>query len=56
MTWDEATPIVHEVTRGDGLLFRSEDYHNVSPVEKGVRYALVIELWTRGTNCVDRNR
>ena len=39
-----------------GVLFRSEDYHNVSPVTRGVRNVLVIELWAGPTNGVDRNQ
>ena len=52
---DDDPVIVHELRRGDGVLFRSEDYHNVSPVTRGVRHALVIELWAGKANSVDRN-
>ena len=55
LTWDGDTPIVHEAQRGDGILFRSEDLHNVSPVTKGTRHALVIELWPGARNTIDRN-
>jgi hypothetical protein len=58
LTWDgddKDTPVVHECARGDAVLFRSEDYHNVSPVAEGIRQTLVIELWAGGSNKVDRN-
>ena len=59
LTWDgedgRDVPVVHECRRGDAVLFRSEDYHNVSPVTEGIRQTLVIELWAGATNVVDRN-
>ena len=54
LTWQPAA-MTHELARGDGVLFRSEAYHNVSPVEEGTRQSLVIELWTGEANAVDRN-
>ena len=60
LTWGAGdakdTPIRHEVARGDGLLFRSEEHHNVAPVTRGVREVIVIELWPGAPNHVDRNR
>ena len=56
LTWrDKDTPIEHRCGQGDGVLFRSEDYHNVTPVTKGTRSTLVMELWAGPTNRVDRN-
>ena len=54
-TGQEPTAIMHPLERGDGLLFRSEDFHNVLPVRAGVRRSLVIELWTGEANCEHRN-
>ena len=53
---NEDVPIIHEVTKGDGVLFRSEDLHNVLPVTRGTRRVLVLELWAGATNQVDRSR
>ena len=55
LTWEGDTPIPHMAAQGQGVLFRSEDYHNVSPVKSGVRQVLVMELWVGETNRVDRN-
>ena len=58
LTWDgddKDTPVEHACLRGDAVLFRSEDYHNVSPVLEGTRQTLVIELWAGERNRVDRN-
>ena len=55
LTWERDTPVPHPVERGDGVLFRSEDYHNVSPVTRGMRQVLVVELWAGPPNKVDRN-
>lgn len=45
---DSDTPTVHHLGKGDGILFRSEDLHNVLPVTRGgPRLSLVIELWAR---------
>jgi|LauGreDrversion4_1035100.scaffolds.fasta_scaffold233134_1 hypothetical protein len=60
LTWvpgaDGAEAVEHALGRGDAILFRSEDFHNVSPVRAGVRQSLVVELWTGAANCHDRNR
>jgi hypothetical protein len=59
ITWEGAeheAPVYHAVGRGCGVLFRSEDLHNVSPVTRGTRHVLVLELWYGRTNEVDRNR
>lgn len=55
--WDEGDePVEHRLSRGDALLFRSEDLHNVTPVTSGVRQSLVIELWAKQPTDVDRYR
>ena len=48
--WTDAdTPTVHPLEQGSGILFRSEDLHNVLPVTGGTgpRLSLVIELWAK---------
>ena len=45
---------VHDLRRGDGLLFCSEMVHNVSKLKSGVRCSLVIEWWARRPNRRDR--
>ena len=55
VTYDDAgDPVVHEIGRGDGVLFHSEKVHHVSTVTRGERRALVVELWTNATNTHDR--
>ena len=49
-------PVLHELARGDALLFHSERLHNVCPVTRGVRRSLVVELWARTKNVRDRFR
>ena len=49
-------PVGYDLKAGDGVLFYSEKTHNVSPVTKGVRHSLVIELWRGGENVHDRSR
>jgi hypothetical protein len=34
-----------EFRKGDALLFVSHKYHNITPVTKGIRRVLVVELW-----------
>ena len=51
---EEDEPRAHNLGRGDGILFRSEDLHNVAPVTHGERYSLVIELWAGPPNNVHR--
>ena len=46
VTWSANQPIIHELQRGDAILFPSERIHNVSPVLAGQRQSLVLELWT----------
>ena len=56
-TWTpEGSPVHHLVDTGAAVLFRSEDYHGVTPVTRGIRHVIVLELWARGPNKVDRNR
>ena len=45
VTWSANQPILHELQRGDAILFPSERIHNVSPVLAGQRQSLVLELW-----------
>ena len=47
---------VRGVGRGDGVLFPSERVHNVEPVTRGTRHALVLELWAGAANTHDRSR
>ena len=48
---DDDTPTLHPIGRGDAILFRSEDLHNVLPVtDGGPRYSLVVELWAGPVN------
>ncbi|KAL1511145.1 hypothetical protein AB1Y20_005963 [Prymnesium parvum] len=54
VTFSFGQPVVHELSRGDALLFSSERLHNVSTVAGGQRCALVIELWVQPTNSRDR--
>ena len=58
VTWRNGglTPVVHPLSRGSAVLFHSEKLHNVSTVTRGLRRALVIELWEGGTNVHDRQR
>ena len=55
LTWEDQQPVEHKLAQGDGILFRSEDYHNVRPVRAGTRETLIIELWVGSPNRVDRS-
>ena len=44
----------HSLQAGDALLIDSEKMHNVSPVTRGVRHSLVVELWVAPANQRDR--
>ena len=55
MREDDAV-FVHELRRGDGVLFRSEDLHNVTPVSAGTRLSCVVELWAAAPLNVNRLR
>ena len=46
---------VHELRRGDGVLFVSEQRHNVSTLEAGVRRSFVVELWGRPPTARNRH-
>ena len=46
----------HAPSIGDGVLFASETVHNVSPIERGERRALVVELWTGPATTHDRSK
>lgn len=50
------TSRLHEMARGDALLFDSEKSHNVSTLTRGVRHSLVLELWSGPQNTYDRDR
>ena len=54
VTYTEGMPIVHSMAKGDAILFRSEKLHNVCTVTRGVRRALVVELWAATANATDR--
>ena len=54
VTYSEGVPVAHEVGRGDGILFWSEDFHNVTTVARGIRETVVIELWRGSANTADR--
>jgi hypothetical protein len=54
MTWHCGVAHRHVMQRGDALLFPSLKTHNVSPITRGVRLALVIELWRGETNTTNR--
>lgn len=45
---------VHELARGDAVVFCSEMVHNVATLSGGERNSLVIELWTDPPNRIDR--
>ena len=49
------TSRLHEMARGDALLFDSEKAHNVSTLTRGVRHSLVLELWSGPQNMHDRD-
>ena len=54
VTWSEGECVVHDLGSGDAVLFHSEKCHNISPVLRGTRRSLVIELWIAPENSVDR--
>lgn len=58
VTWayDErgARAVPHDIRRGDAIILNSEKLHNVSPVTRGLRKALVLELWRQPANGYDR--
>ena len=53
-TFEEGrAPVAHLLSnRGDAVVFRSEKIHNVSPITRGLRQSLVVELWA-GEPCVE---
>lgn len=53
-TDSEGVTTVHELERGDAILFCSETVHNVTTLTNGQRNSLVIELWTGAANRRDR--
>ena len=55
MTFDMGRPVLHELERGDAVLFHSEKVHNVTAVMDGLRQSLVIELWDGSNNVADRH-
>ena len=55
VTYDAAGgPVPHDLKRGDAILFSSEKLHNIERVTRGVRRALVVELWREPANAADR--
>ena len=48
--------VTHALSRGDGVLFRSDAIHNVTTVTDGVRRSLVIELWDGAPTERDRDQ
>ena len=49
------TVVVHELERGDAIVFCSESVHNVQKLTCGIRNSLVVEMWADGENWVDRH-
>ena len=45
----------HELARGDGLCFVSEQRHNVSTIEAGGRRSFVLEIWGGPPNTRNRH-
>jgi len=41
--------LVHPLQQGDAICFVSHKYHCISPITRGVRKTLVMELWQGGT-------
>ena len=56
VTWADGLPVVHDVGKGDAVLFHSLKAHNVATVTRGTRHTMVIELWDGGTNVCDRDQ
>lgn len=54
VTYSEGLPIVHQMKKGDAILFQSEKLHNVATVTGGTRNSLVVELWKPVTNTKNR--
>ena len=50
ITWERGRPIVNDLERGSAIVFHSERRHNVSPVVRGIRQVLVMEVWMRPPN------
>lgn len=46
---------VHELARGDAILFCSDMVHNVTTLQHGTRNSLVLELWGSEENVRDRD-
>ena len=45
VTWERGMPVVHQLEQGSAILFHSEKRHNISPLVRGLRQTLVIEMW-----------
>ena len=57
VTYDAAgAPVVHELDRGDAVVFASDQVHHVATVSRGERRALVVELWAGPATNHDRSR
>ena len=44
----DGTQLEHDMKPGDVICFLSHKYHNITPVTKGLRCSLVIEMWQGG--------
>lgn len=42
------THLIHSMNQGDAICFVSHKFHNITPLLKGIRKSLVIELWQGG--------
>lgn len=57
VTYDAAgAPVVHELDRGDAVVFASDRVHHVATVSRCERRALVVELWAGPATNHDRSR
>ena len=54
VTWEERLPVANVLKKGDAVLLNSCRAHNVSQVVRGIRQSLVVELWTKAANVLDR--
>mmetsp|Transcript_8177 Transcript_8177/g.20106 ORF Transcript_8177/g.20106 Transcript_8177/m.20106 type:complete len:271 (-) Transcript_8177:194-1006(-) len=50
VTYREGAPVAHKMGRGDAILFNSEDLHNISTIDGGLRQSLVVELYPSNRN------
>lgn len=50
----DGTHAEHAMVKGDAIVFLSHKYHNITPLMRGMRKSLVIELWQGGTGHAGR--